>query len=92
MPVTLYSLPNTYGAIVAKHETGEWSMFPAIAGGWKNRREWTPAPAYARRIESAHNGIQHIYRAELLEIPHQMRWFGFDETDIPKGNRFARTE
>lgn len=76
--ITLYTLPSSTGWLVAKHADTTWSIFPAVAGGWGQRRDWHPDPAYAQRVEFAHNGIQLIYRAELLEIPHQLRWFGID--------------
>lgn len=80
--ITLYTLPNATGAMVAKHKDGSWSIFPAIAGGWSKRRDWNTAPAIAKLIETAHNGLELVYRAKLSETPHQMRWLGFSDAEI----------
>lgn len=80
--IKLYTLPNVTGALVAKNADGSWSIFHAIAGGWAKRREWNPDPTLVKRIETAHNGHQHIYRANLSETPHQMRWLGFSDAEL----------
>ena len=82
----LYTLPNSVtNALVARYPDGRWWFFVAVAQGFTRGHEWHPAPAYARYIVEAHNGIEHIYRANLAEIPHMRNWLGV--TDEWPGSR-----
>lgn len=77
MAIELYVLPNTTGQMVAWHpQESRWEIFPTVANGYARRRDWSPAPALAKRILELHNGIEQIYRARLSEILGTRRWLG----------------
>lgn len=79
MTIQLYTLPSVPRHLAAHHiEDGRWEIFPSVQGGYAARRPW-PTCAMQGHILTAHNGIEHIYRAQLAEIPHQARWMGLPD-------------